>query len=228
MILSLNTSTTQFSVALLGETGSILAEYLITPFEKNFKTFTPSVNSLFADCGAEIKNLKAVVVALGPGSFTGLRVGLSMAKGIAQGLNIPIIGVSSLDAMASQLPFIRHPLCVLLSSRKGEVIFALFSWDDAKGISRLTEAQSVTYRDLAGVINEPAYFIGNNYSAQQPAIKELLGDNALMAPEHLWALRASSVGSIGLKRYFNGDFDNIIDLVPEYLRPPDIRPSPLI
>jgi tRNA threonylcarbamoyladenosine biosynthesis protein TsaB len=171
-------------------------------------------------------DLKAVAVASGPGSFTGLRVGLSMAKGISQGLDIPIIGISSLEGMASQLPFMKHPLCTLMSSRRGEVIFAIFKWDDIKGMTRMTEDQSVTFKDLAGFINVPTYFIGNNFTAQEPSVKELIGENAIIAPSHLWSLSASSIGALGLKRFLNNDFDSITDLVPEYLRPPDIRPNP--
>jgi tRNA threonylcarbamoyladenosine biosynthesis protein TsaB len=226
MILAINTSTTQFSLALVRVTGDVLAEYLISPGEKNFKSFMPAVYSIFDACGRDTGDLKAVAVIRGPGSFTGLRVGLSMAKGMAQGLGIPIIGVSSLEAMANQMPFIAHPLCALMSSRKGEVIFAMFKWDDAKGMTRITEDQSVTFRDLAGFIKGPSCFIGNNYTAQQPAIKELIGGNAIIAPSHLWNMRASSVGALGLKRFADNDFDSITDLVPEYLRPPDIRPGP--
>jgi tRNA threonylcarbamoyladenosine biosynthesis protein TsaB len=228
MILAINTSTTQFSLALLRVTGEVLAEYLISPGEKNFKTFMPAVYSILEACGRDINELKAVAVAGGPGSFTGLRVGLSMAKGVAQGLDIPIIGVSSLEAMANQAPFVKYPLCTVMSSRRGEVIFALFEWDDAKGMRRMTEDRSVTFRDLAGFINGPTCFIGNNFAAQEPAIKELLGDHVLAAPSHLWSLRASSVGTLGLKRFINKDFDSITDLVPEYLRPPDIRPNPFV
>jgi len=226
MILAINTSTTQFSLALVRVTGEVLAECLISPGEKNFKTFMPAVYSIFEACGKDINGLKAVAVASGPGSFTGLRVGLSMAKGVAQGLDIPIIGVSSLEAMANQMPFLKYPLCTLMSSRRGEVIFAIFKWDDAKGMTRMTGDQSVTFRDLAGFIKTPTCFIGNNFPAQEPAIKELLGDNVLAAPSHLWGLRASSIGAFGLKRFINKDFDSITDLVPEYLRPPDIRPAP--
>jgi hypothetical protein len=93
-------------------------------------------------------------------------------------------------------------------------------------MTRMTEDRSVTFSDLAGFIKCPTCFIGNNFAAQAPPIKELLGDNVLAAPSHLWGLRASSIGTLGQKRFMNKDFDSITDLVPEYLRPPDIRPNP--
>jgi tRNA threonylcarbamoyladenosine biosynthesis protein TsaB len=223
MILAVNTSTTQFSLALVKEQGEIWAEYLISPGEKNFKSFMPAVYSLFNACGSNVRDLKAVAVARGPGSFTGLRVGLSTAKGLAQGLNIPIIGVSSLEALASQLPFMKYPICTLLSSRKGEIISAIFSWDDTTGLTRISEDQSLSFKDLSGLIKGATCFIGNNFYAQAPIIREMISAEALMAPSHLWALRASSVGALGVKRFIQKDFDDIRDLTPEYLRPPDIR-----
>lgn len=226
MILAINTSTTQFSLALLNIAGDVTAEYLIATGQKNFRSFMPAVYSILDSCGRDIGDLKAVAVARGPGSFTGLRVGLSMAKGIAQGLDIPVIGVSSLEAMANQTPYIKHPLCTLMSSRRGEVIFAIFKWDDEKGMTRVTEDRSVAFRDLAGLIKGPTCFIGNNFTAQEPAVRELLGEKALSVPSHLWNLRASSIGCLGLRRFKADDFDSITDLVPEYLRPPDIRPNP--
>jgi|WetSurMetagenome_2_1015567.scaffolds.fasta_scaffold134904_1 tRNA threonylcarbamoyladenosine biosynthesis protein TsaB len=228
MILAINTSTTQFGIALLSAQGDISAECLISPGEKNFKSFMPAVNSLFEACGADTKTLKAVVAAIGPGSFTGLRVGLSLAKGMAQGLKIPVIGVSSLEAMANQLPFAVHPLCTLLSSRRGEVIFALFAWEKNKGMIRIVEDQSVSFKDLAKFIKGPTYFIGNNFSAQFSSIKELIGADAIPTPRHLWQLRASAIGNLGLSRFNVNDFDDLRDLVPEYLRPPDIRPNPFV
>ncbi|MBN1624991.1 MAG: tRNA (adenosine(37)-N6)-threonylcarbamoyltransferase complex dimerization subunit type 1 TsaB [Deltaproteobacteria bacterium] len=226
MILAINTSTTQFSIALLRITGDVTAEYLIAPGEKNFRTFMPAVYSVFDACGRDIRDLKTVAVVTGPGSFTGLRVGLSMAKGVTQGLGIPIIGVSSLEAMANQMPFTKLPVCTLMSSRRGEIIFAVFKWDDAKGMTRLTEDRSVVFGDLAGFIKGPAFFLGNNFTAQEPEIRKLLKGNAITAPSHLWNIRASTVGVLGLKRFTANDFDSITDLVPEYLRPPDIRADP--
>ena len=90
MIFAVNTSTKLFSVALMNEDGSIRAEYLISPGSKNFTGFMPAVHSLFSSSQIDIRDVKALIVAIGPGSFTGLRVGLSMVKGMAQGLQIGI------------------------------------------------------------------------------------------------------------------------------------------
>ena len=225
MILAINSSTTQFGVALMEEHGAILAEYLISPGDRNFMGFMPAVHSLLTSSGITQKDLTAVIAATGPGSFTGLRIGLAAAKGIVHGLSIPLIGVSSLESMANQIHYISHPLCVMISSRKGEVFTALFHWNDNQGMVRKSEDISIKLKELSSVIDGPTLFLGNDFNSQGEFIKDLLGNKAILAPHHFWVLRASAVGALGLKRFKDKAFDDIRDLVPRYLRSPDIRPN---
>lgn len=226
MILAINTSTSQYGLALMQKRGTVLEEYLISSGTKNFRGFMPALTSLLTSSGVSAEDLEAIVVAIGPGSFTGLRVGLSAAKGIAQGLKIPVIGVSSLEAMANQLTQANLPVYAVISSRRGEVNVALFNWDKEKGMIRKGEDDAIKFSRLSAIINSPTLFIGNDINNQEGPIKEVLGEDAFLAPRHLWGLRASSVGVLGLKRLRDGDFDDIRDLVPVYLRPPDIRTNP--
>lgn len=226
MIFAINTSTPQFSIALMKKEGVLIEEYIVSPGRKNFRAFMPVVHSIFESAGSLIKELKAIIVATGPGSFTGLRVGLSVGKGIAHGLQIPIIGVSSLESMAAQLPYTTYVLCPMISSRAGEVFTALFRFDHEQKIIRIKEDSSLSLKTLASVINSPTLFIGNDFDAQGCPVKDLIGEKAFLAPPNLWNLRASAVAALGLKRFLNNDFDDIRDLVPDYRRPPDIRPNP--
>ena len=226
MIFAINTSTPQFSIALMKKEGILIEEYIVSPGRRNFRAFMPIVHSIFESTGSMIEELKAIIVAMGPGSFTGLRVGLSVGKGIAHGLQIPIIGVSSLESMAAQLPYTPYVLCPMISSRSGEVFTALFRFDREYRMLRITEDSSLSLKSLASIINGPTLFIGNDFDAQGYLVKDLIGENAFLAPPHLWNLRASTVASLGLKRFLNNDFDDIRDLVPNYKRPPDIRPNP--
>lgn len=223
MILAINSSTAQFGIALMKENGAVAAEYLISPGDRNFTEFMPALQSLLASSGNTPKDLTAVVTATGPGSFTGLRVGLAAAKGIVHGLRIPLIGVSSLEAIANQVHHISHSLCAMISSRKGEVFTAFFKWNDDQGIIRNGEDRSFKLKELDSIIGGPTLFIGNDFNSQGNYIKELLGEKAILAPHHLWVLRPAAVGALGLKRFKDKDFDDIRDLVPRYLRPPDIR-----
>ena len=226
MLLSINTSTVQFSMALLEKSGALRAEVFMTPSSKSFTGFMPILQDMLKRSSLKPDQVEAFIVTRGPGSFTGLRVGLSAAKGMAQGLQIPIIGVSSLEAMATQLPYSPFPLCPIIDSRKGEVFAALFRWCDDHKMIRIKEDTCLRMGDLPSIIGEKTLFLGNNFNNQGPLIEEMLGHKALLAPAHLWNLKASAVGTLGLRRFHENDYDDLQDLVPAYMRPPDIRPNP--
>jgi tRNA threonylcarbamoyladenosine biosynthesis protein TsaB len=226
VILSLNTSTAQFSMALMEEDENLVAEFFMASGSRHFRPFMPVLHELLTISKRGLGEIKAVAVATGPGSFTGLRVGLAAAKGICEGLSVPIVGVSSLEAMANQLPFAPHPVCAILDSRKGEVFAALFRWSNESGMVRLTDDLCLRVVDLASVTDERAIYLGNNRAVQGAVISKVLGDRALLAPPSLWHLKASAVGRLGLRQAGERGFDNLEDLVPSYLRPPDIRPNP--
>lgn len=208
------------------EDGTLSAEYFMSSGSKHFKNLMPGVQFLFTTSKINPGDLRAIIVATGPGSFTGLRVGLSAAKGMAQGLQIPIIGVSSLEAMASQLPWVTHPICAIIDSRKGEVFAALFQWGDHQTLERVKEDICLKIEDLPAMIEETTLFLGNDFGKQGPLIRELLGDKACLAPTSFWHVKASLTGAVGLKRLKRNDFDDVGSLVPTYFRPLDIRPNP--
>ena len=228
MILAVNTTTRQFGLALTDMQGAVLAEYLILPKERNFNGFMPAVHALMESSKVGMEEIQTIAVAIGPGRITGMRVGLAMAKGMAQGLKIPIIGVSSLEALAGQVPYANHPVCPIIDSRKGEVFTALFYWSNDGEMVRTQEDTCLRTENLASMTTGTTIVVGNDFNRQSPLIKETLGAEAVLAQAHLWNLRASAVGTLGVKRFLAHDFDDPQDLVPIYLRPPDIRPNPYV
>jgi len=226
MILAINTTTRQFSLALMDLQGVVLAEYLILPKERNFNGFMPAVHALVKSSKAGMEGIQTIAVAIGPGSFTGMRVGLAMAKGMTQGLRIPIIGVSGLEALAIQVPYATHPICSIIDSRKGEVFTALFRWNSGGEMVRTQEDICLRIEDLPSLVKETTIILGNDFNSQGHLIKEALRTKANLAPAHLWNLKASAVGTLGLRQFLAHNFDDPQDLAPTYLRPPDIRPSP--
>lgn len=224
--MSFNTSTLQYGMALMDEEGAVLTEYFFTPRSKNFEGFMPSLDCVLNSCGVAVNDLRAIIVSTGPGSFTGLRVGLAAAKGMCQGLRIPLIGVSSLEAMACQIPYPSYPICAIIDSRKGEVFAGLFTASEETGLVRLRDDTPLRFEDLPSFIDGQTIFIGNNFPGQGKLVHDLVGSKALLASPPLWNLKASALAAVGLVRYRKGDFDELRDLVPSYLRPPDIRPNP--
>ena len=226
MILSMNTSTAQFGMAVMEESGVIRAEVFLTPDSKSFKGFMPALSDLMIRSSTEKEQVACLVVATGPGSFTGLRVGLSAAKGLSQGLKIPIIGVSGLEAMANQLPYSAYPICSIINSKHEEVFAALFKWSEDGKLTRMKNDTRMPFMNLISFIKEKTLFLGTNFHGQGPQIVKICGQKALLAPPSLWNLRASAVGSAGLDRFRRQDYDDLQDLVPSYLKAPDIRHNP--
>ena len=222
IILSINTSTKQYGLALL-ENDTVVSEYLISSGSRHFRDLMPCVDDLFEKTTLTLGHLGAVAVSIGPGSFTGTRVGLAVAKGLSQGLGIPIFGVSTLSALASQIPYAREDICSLVTSRKGEVFSALFRRDRDDHLIRIGEDASLKVEDLPVLIKRKTIIIGNDFTAQGPLVKQFVGENALFAPSNLWNLRASSIGALAFQRLEQGDSDTASTLVPLYLRDADIR-----
>lgn len=226
MILAINTSTLQFSLALLKQNGAIAAEQMMFRKKGNFGSLMPAVDHLLAISDARPGDLSCIAVAIGPGSFTGLRIGISLAKGLCHALKIPVVGVSSLEALASQIPFAKLPVIPLLRSRKGEVFTAKFSQNDHQQIERQQEDISIKLDNLFSTLRGPALIIGDNFEEQAPVFQDKSGKSTILAPPHYWNLRASSVGAMGLRKFIQNDLDDPYDIKPIYLRPPDIRPNP--
>jgi tRNA threonylcarbamoyladenosine biosynthesis protein TsaB len=223
MILAFNTSTRQSSIALLKTNCEIVAEYLMFEGKGHFGGLMPAVDMLVAGAHLNRKDIQCVSVATGPGSFTGLRVGLSLAKGICHALRVPLIGISSLRALAFQVPFTLKPVAPILTSRRGEVFTALFLWNQKNNLERIRKDSCLRLDDLLGYFGEKPVFVGNDYSNHGKRLLELLDDHTRVTPPQHWNLRASSIGALAAARFLKGDSDDPGGLIPRYFRPPDIR-----
>jgi len=221
-LLSINTSTKQYSIAVMKD--EIVSGECILPSSPNhFSNLMPSIDDLLVKVGLVVQNIEGLIIALGPGSFTGIRIGLSVAKGFSECLNIPIIGIHTLVAMASQLPYLKEDICSLVTSRKGEVFTAIFKWNAHGYLLRCKEDTCLKINDLSSIIENKTIFIGNDFSNQGSIVQQQFGENQILAPANLWNLKASSLGILGLKKLQKSGPDNVDELVPIYFRGADIR-----
>jgi tRNA threonylcarbamoyladenosine biosynthesis protein TsaB len=221
--LSFNTSTNHYSLAVMNDE-ILVGEYTLASGSHHFSNLMPSLDELLNKVGLGLENLDGLIVALGPGSFTGIRIGLSVVKGLSQCLGIPVVGVSTLLGLASQVPYCNYDICPLVASRREEVFIARFRWDLQGQLIRHHDDTCVKISELESIIGNRTVFVGNNFPQQGPIIKDLLGPKALLVPPYLWNLRASSLVLAGLQRLKEGDSDGSSELVPIYLRDADIRP----
>ncbi|RJR23031.1 MAG: tRNA (adenosine(37)-N6)-threonylcarbamoyltransferase complex dimerization subunit type 1 TsaB [Desulfobacteraceae bacterium] len=226
MLLAFNSSTFQFSTALLERDGSLAGEIFVSRGKGHFGGLMPAVQFLLTSCGSVPAEIEAVAAAIGPGSFTGLRTGLSAAKGFSHALGIPIFGIPTLHAMALQSGSRDLPVVVLIDSRRNEFFAGRFLPDGSGEIKRLMEDTCLPAEKLPSLFEVESIVLGNDFSRQWPLVSRLAGQNAIPAPRHLWKPGAACVGDLALKRLDKGDPDDPDLLSPIYLRPPDIRPNP--
>ncbi len=226
MILAINTTVNQFSLALMKTGGEVLTELMVAPGKERYTGLMPALKTLFDLTGKSFADLDAVIVARGPGSFTGLRVGMSLAKGLAHSLRIKIVGVSSLEALASQISYTPYQICPIIYSRKDEVFTTLYNWEEEKALREIAVHKCRRLDSFGSFIDRPTIFIGHDYQKQSPILRQTLKEKAILAPQHLWVLKASTVGALGLARFDRNDFDDLKELTPFYMRPPDVRPNP--
>lgn len=209
-LLAVETSTLAGGVALL-EGERLRGEYLLDVNATHSERLMPAIDRLLADAGWTAADLQGLAVAVGPGSFTGLRIGLSTVKGLALALKLPIAPVPTLDAMAAALPFAGLPVCPVLDARKGEVYGCLYLWDGT-GMRRQWEYLALAPAALAARLTEPAILLGDGARLIQTP-------HARLAPPHRRLPSPSAVGVLGLERLAAGQTVGAGDLVPIYLRP---------
>jgi tRNA threonylcarbamoyladenosine biosynthesis protein TsaB len=209
-LLAVETSTSAGGVALL-EGERLRGEYLLDVRATHSERLMPAIDRLLADAGWTPADLTGLAVAVGPGSFTGLRIGLSAVKGLALALGVPVAAVPTLDALAATLPFAMLPVCPVLDARKGEVYTSLYRWDGA-AMRREWEYLALPPAALAVRLDEPVILLGDGASA-------IASELARQAPPHRRLASPAAVGVLGLGQLAAGQCVSAADLVPIYLRP---------
>lgn len=164
MILAIETSTSVSSVALAGDGGVVAAREISGP-RAHVEFLMPAIREMLEESGSAMKDLSLVAVGLGPGLFTGMRVGIATAKTIAQMLGLGMVGVSSLDNLARQALQESRPVCACIDARRAEVFAAFYEGGRALG----TPA-TFTPEDLAAQAHEPTLFIGDGAVAYAPVL----------------------------------------------------------
>ncbi|HEY3297705.1 MAG TPA: tRNA (adenosine(37)-N6)-threonylcarbamoyltransferase complex dimerization subunit type 1 TsaB [Armatimonadota bacterium] len=220
-ILALDTTTDVSSIALADERG-MLGEYNAAHKMDLSQRLLPNINTLLKDCGVEMKDLDAISVSLGPGSFTGIRIGVVTAKTLAQTLGIRMAGLVSLDVLAHQFDCLPHKLvCPIIKVRKGEVYYALYRTHSG-GMERISEYQAETVESLieyAGQIEGgEIIFCGDALESNIDALRNGLKDRAVPAAKWLCYPKASVLARLGAEKIAAGMDENPLSLVPFYIR----------
>ena len=177
-----------------------------------------SIEDLLVKTDIKKGDLDAIGVVRGPGSFTGLRVGMATAKGLSLAANCPLLGISSLQCLAMQLPFASLPVCVMLDARKQEVYTALYNWE-AGLPNPVSEERVVKPEMLLSDITGETLFVGNGALVYRSLIVRQLAGRAHFAPAFLNLPRAGAAAALGLAEWQAGRCFSPDALMPAYLRP---------
>lgn len=227
LVLGIETSAVQGGVALVGEQG-LVSEYTLNVEVTHSERVLPAIERMLADLGCGLAALGGLAVSIGPGSFTGLRIGLSTAKGLAYATGLPVAAVPTLEAMAWVLPQARPPVCPVLDARKQEVYAALFQ-HGPDGLTRLMEDAALAPEALCEKIKKPTLFLGDGLGAYGELFRRLLGERLLVPPPAQRGPRAACVAELGRQKLLRGESEDIRSLAPRYLRPSEAelrRPTP--
>jgi tRNA threonylcarbamoyladenosine biosynthesis protein TsaB len=216
-ILAIETSTMLGGVAVMGETEGLIAEVRLSVKSTHSERLMTEVDHALKQAGMKISEIDVFGISIGPGSFTGLRIGLSTVKGFSYATGKPIVSVPSLEALAWNFPYSAYPVCTMFDARKKEVYAAVFRWEHS-GFGRMKAETSVKPYDLLKSLEGPVIYAGEGAQIYREAIIEIAGENALFPKRHFMVPSPSNVACIGLGKALRGDFSEPVGLMPVYIR----------
>ena len=219
-ILSLDTSGAIASVAVLDE-NIILGEYSINHQKTHSQKLMPMVSDLLNCLELALKDIDIFAVSIGPGSFTGLRIGIATVKGMAQALNKAVIGIPTLDGLAYNLAGFSGNICPIIDARNDNIYTALYTFNQ----NDLTLIKHIDYKalhidELLNILSnkESITFLGDGVLKHEKYLKDKLGTAASFAPRHNLLQKASSVGMAAYNKALSGQLESYINVLPLYLR----------
>lgn len=218
LVLGIETSTPQASVAIGSEQG-VIASAMVSRGASYNEFLLPAIRFCLDQAGLDYRNLGGVAVSLGPGLFTGMRVGVATAKALAQALSVPICGMPSLDLVAYEVRYSPRTICVALDARRGEV-FTAFYRSSPGGIQRMTPYGIEKPEQLAiglGSRIEEVLLVGNGALLYKEEFEDLGSVVELGTMSHAFP-NAQALVELTVPRMFREDFDSLYDLKPLYLR----------
>jgi tRNA threonylcarbamoyladenosine biosynthesis protein TsaB len=222
LVLGIESAAAVASVALVDEKG-LAGEMSLNRGLTHSQQLLPMVDALLAQGGWAVNQVEGLAVSAGPGSFTGLRVGMSLAKGLAQGLGKPIAGISVLEALAWQSAVRDGLISPVINAFRGEVYAALYRKESGT-VTLVWEPQSVLpeiWRRLLLDLKEPVILAGNG-ARLYASVWEAPGSRTEIPPHPIDGLRASMVAWLGRQKLIQGQGDDLYQMKPQYIRAAEI------
>lgn len=227
LLLAIDTATACSSVALISgdvHDGELIASLKLNSKLTHSRRLLTGIDWLLGENSVDFADIDGLAVGLGPGSFTGLRIGMATVKGLATAMDKPLFGVSTLDALALCCPGDK-PLCVLLDARKKEV-YRRWYQPDAQGVYRSHgNIQALSPDELVSEVSEPVLMVGDGLFAYGEIFCKIPGDLVTIAPLPLNYPSAAATGFLCCEQLYKGDTMDLESAVPMYIRASDAELS---
>lgn len=217
LVLGIESSGTAGGVALLAP-GRLLGTVAFSSTSLYSQRLMPSIQWLLERTGTQIQQISGFAVSRGPGSFTGLRIGMSVAKALAFANSAPIVGISTLEALALRAALTGFPVCPILDARQGHVYAALYRVNSPQQIETLHAPAACALTDVAAWVTEPTVIAGDGAHKLAESLRALIGERFLPPSPLRSEPSAEEIALLGLERLARGDADDPLLLEPDYLR----------
>lgn len=217
-ILAIDTSGPNCSAAILDEQ-KVIGSFSINIGKTHSETLLPLVDELLKVSGIDLKDIDAFACCIGPGSFTGIRIGISTIKGFALSLNKPVISVSTLESLAYNVPNFDGIICGILNANNNNVYSALYKLKDSLEMigDYLTDSIDSLIEEIKKH-NEKVLFVGDGAIAYREIIQNELKEQALFVPQYLNEQSAISVARVAFDKYNKSEIGDAFNVQPLYLR----------
>jgi len=218
-ILAVDTSSLVAAVAIT-DNERLMGEYILNHKKTHSQKLMPMIKELMDNLELNPKDIDIFAAASGPGSFTGLRIGITTVKALAYAANKPVVSVPTLDALAFNIPVSDSLVCPIMDARNNQVFTAVYKWEKGMPVN-ITEYMGVPITELVQLIkgkNQKVVFLGDAVEIHKDLLKEELNENCEFAPGNLMLQKASSVAQLALIKALNGITESSFDMVPFYLR----------
>lgn len=215
-VLAVDTTSNAASVALV-EDNILVGEFVLNHKKTHSQEILPMIDEVLHRAGCEASDIDLFAAASGPGSFTGLRIGIATVKGLAHSVNKPVVGIGTLEALAYNLPFCEHIIVPIMDARRNQVYTGAYMWQEGE-LVELGEPEAISIEECIDSCSDflETVFMGDGVPVHMEYIKEKLGDKALFAPASCNMQRASSIAMLAMKRADQAE--SYHGLMPYYIR----------
>ena len=216
-ILSIETSTMLGGVAIIDEAAGLIAETRLNVKTTHSERLMTAVNNTLIQSEMTMDGIDAFAVAIGPGSFTGLRIGLSTAKGLSYATGKPVVTVPTLDAFAWNFHYSAYTVCLMLDARKSEVYAAVYIWED-NSFRTVIECVSIKPEALLEKLQGEVLFAGEGVLLYKEKITGIMKERAVFAALDKMVPSPANIAMLGLIKAVRGEYAVISETVPVYIR----------